>query len=44
MFLIGLAIAGAIVYYGFTHKKQVAALWYRATHPDSAPARVEPGQ
>jgi len=44
LLLIGLAIAGAIVYYGFTHKEQVAALWYRATHRDSVPTQVQPDQ
>ena len=44
MLLIGLAIAGAIVYYAFVHKEQVAQLWHRATHPDSVVAPVHPDQ
>jgi hypothetical protein len=44
MLVIALAIAGAIVYYGLTHKEQVSRLWYRATHPDSVPAQVQPDQ
>ena len=44
MLLIGLAVAGAIVYYGFAHKEQFALLWHRATHPDSVPVQVQPDQ
>jgi len=44
MLVIALAIAGAIVYYGFTHKEQVSRLWFRATHPDSVPVQVQPDQ
>jgi hypothetical protein len=41
--LIGLAIAGLVVYYALNHKEQVVKLWYQATHRDtvSAPARPE---
>ena len=44
VFLIGLAIAGAIAYYAFVHKEQVAQLWHRATHADSVVAPVHPDQ
>jgi hypothetical protein len=43
-FLIGLAIAGAIVYYVLVNKEQFSRLWFRATHPDSVPAQVQPDQ
>jgi len=42
--LIALAIAGAIVYYVCTRREQFAELWHRATHPDSVPGQVVPGQ
>jgi hypothetical protein len=44
MLLIGLAIAGLIVYYAFVHKEQVAQLWHRATHPDSVVVPVHSDQ
>jgi hypothetical protein len=44
VFVIALAIAGAIVYYIFIHKQQFGQLWHRATHPDSVPGQVVPGQ
>jgi len=44
VFIIALAIAGAIVYYAFFNKEQFSRLWYRATHPDSVPAEVQPDQ
>ena len=44
MLLIGLAIAGLIVYYAFVHKEQVAQLWHRATHSDSVSVPVQPDQ
>ena len=44
MLLIGLALAGMIVYYVLNHKEQVSRLWYRATHQDSVPVRVQPDQ
>ena len=44
MFLITLAVAGLIVYYALNHKEQVSELWYRATHRDTVPARVQPDQ
>ena len=43
MLVIALAIAGAIVYYLFTHREQFGELWQRATHPDSMPAQI-PGR
>ena len=44
VFVIALAIAGAIVYYVFANKEQFSGLWYRATHPDSVPVQVQPDQ
>jgi hypothetical protein len=44
MLLISLAIAGVTVYYVLNHKDQVARLWFRATHPDTVPAQVQPDQ
>ncbi len=44
MLLIGLAIAGAIVYYILTHKEQFSNLWHRATHPDPVPVQTQPDQ
>lgn len=41
---IALAIAGAIVYYILINREQVSRLWYRATHPDPAPAQTQPDQ
>ena len=42
MLLIGLAIAGLIVYYVLNHKEQFSSLWHRATHPDSVSVPVQP--
>jgi hypothetical protein len=44
MLLIALAIVGVIVYQVLNHKEQVSRLWYRATHPGSAPAPVQHDQ
>jgi len=44
VFLIALTVAGAIVYYAFFNREQFSRLWYRATHPGSVPAQVEPDQ
>jgi hypothetical protein len=44
VFVIALAIAGAIVYYIFLHKDQFGQLWHRATHPDSVPTQTVPDQ
>ena len=44
MFVIALAIAGAIVYHIFRHKEQFGQLWHRAIHPDSIPTQTEPDQ
>jgi len=44
VFITALTVAGAIVYYAFFNKEQFSRLWYRATHPGSAPAQVEPDQ
>ena len=44
MLVIGLAVAGVIVYYVLTNKEQFSRLWYRATHPDSVPVQVQPDQ
>jgi hypothetical protein len=44
MLIIALAIAGAIVYYIFSHKEQFSKLWFRATHPDSVPVQTVPDQ
>ena len=44
MLLIGLAIAGLIAYYAFSHKEHVSRLWYQATHRDSASAPIHPDQ
>jgi len=44
MLLIGLAVAGAIAYYAFVHKEQVAQLWHQATHRDSVSIPVHPDQ
>lgn len=43
LFVLALAIAGAIVFYIFIHKEQFGQLWQRATHPDSLPVQAEPG-
>ena len=44
MFIIALAIAGAIVYYILIQKEQFSKLGCRATHPDRVPVQVEPSQ
>jgi hypothetical protein len=44
MLLIGLAIAGLIVYYALNHKEQIGRLWYQATHRDSVSVPVHPDQ
>jgi len=44
MFIVALAIAGVIAYYVFTHRQQLGRLWQRATHPDSLPGQIVPGQ
>lgn len=44
VFITALGVAGAIVYYAVFNKEQFSRLWYRATHPGSAPAQVEPDQ
>ena len=44
VFVIALAIAGAIVYYIFAHKQQFGQLWTRAIHPDSVPTQTVPDQ
>jgi hypothetical protein len=44
MLLIGLAIAGLVVYYVLNNKEQFARLWHRATHPDSVSVPVHPDQ
>jgi hypothetical protein len=42
VFLMALAVASAIVYYAFFNREQFSRLWYRATHPGSVPAQVQP--
>ncbi len=44
VFLIALAVAGAIVYYALFNKEEFSRLWYRATHREAIPAQVEPDQ
>jgi len=44
MLLIGLAIAGAIVYYILTHKEQFSNLWHRTTHPEAPSVQTQPDQ
>ena len=44
VFIIGLALAGAIVYYALFNKEQFSRLWYRATHRDTVPAQIQPDQ
>jgi cytoskeletal protein RodZ len=44
VFLVALAIAGAVVYYAFFNREQFSRLWYRATHPASEPVEVQPDQ
>ncbi len=44
LLLVGLAVAGLIVYYALNHKEQLARLWFRATHPDSVSVPVHPDQ
>lgn len=44
MLLIGLAVAGAIVYYILTHKEQFSNLWHRATHPEAPSVQTQPDQ
>ncbi|HTW92472.1 MAG TPA: hypothetical protein VMH22_12285 [bacterium] len=42
--LIGLAVAGLIVYYVLHHKEQFASLWQKATHPPAAASQVQTDQ
>ncbi len=42
--LLFLAIVGMGVYYALNNKEEVSQLWNRLTHPNRAPAQVEPGQ
>ncbi len=42
--LLFLAVIGMGVYYALNHKEEVSQLWNRLTHPNRAPAQVEPGQ
>ena len=44
MFIIGLAIAGLVVYYVLMHRDQFASLWNRATHPPTPTEETQPGQ
>jgi hypothetical protein len=44
MFIIALAVAGAIVYYIVVRKEQFGKLWHQATHPDSVPVQIVPDQ
>jgi len=44
VFIIALAVAGAVVYYAFFNREQFSRLWYRVTHPASEPIEVQPNQ
>jgi len=44
LLLVGLAIAGAAVYYVLTHNEQFAKLWHRATHPEAPTVPTYPDQ
>jgi hypothetical protein len=44
LLLIGLAVAGLIVYYVHNHKEQFSDLWHRATHPEAPTAPAYPDQ
>ena len=44
LFILALAVAGAVVYYALFDNGQFSRLWYRATHPDTVPAQIQPGQ
>ena len=44
LFILALAVAGAVVYYVLFSNGQFSRLWYRATHPDTIPAQTQPDQ
>jgi hypothetical protein len=44
LLLIGLAVAGLIVYYILNHKEQFSNLWYRATHREAPTVPTYPDQ
>ncbi|MBN2464729.1 hypothetical protein JXD38_03780 [candidate division WOR-3 bacterium] len=44
LLLIGLAVAGLVVYYVLNHKEQFSDLWRRATHQEAPTAPVYPDQ
>ncbi len=44
LLLIGLAVAGLIVYYVLNHREQFAGLWQKATHPPPPAEQTIPNQ
>jgi len=40
LFLLALAIAGAIVFYVFVHRAEFSRLWQRSNHPGTIPAET----
>ena len=44
LLLIGLAVAGLIVYYVVLHQEQFSDLWHRATHREAPTAPAYPDQ
>ncbi len=44
LLLIGLAVAGLVVYYVFLHKEQFSDLWHRATHREVPAVPEHPDQ
>jgi hypothetical protein len=44
LLLLGLALAGLIVYYALNHREQIARLWYGATHQSAPKAQTQPDQ
>ncbi len=44
VFIIALAVVGAIVYHLLFNKEQFSRLWYRATHPAAPVEQTQPDQ
>jgi hypothetical protein len=44
LLLVGLAVAGLIVYYVLNHEEQLSDLWHRATHQETTTAPTYPDQ
>jgi hypothetical protein len=41
-FVLALAVAGAIIFYIFTHRVEAGRFWQRSMHPDTPPAETGP--